>query len=409
MLNTSFVKGLVKISLTVKVLVALLVLCCVSSGVYAGAGSEGGDFLNIGIGARAIAMGGAFTGLSDDISAGYWNPGGLVQLKSTEFLTMYDTLFEGMSHIYLGLGKKLEKGSVIGAQVNYLTSGDIAGVDKNGNALGNFSTNSTAMTVTYSGYMSETVGYGISLKTVTENIAGLNGSGLGADLGLLYKGETMNLGLAVQNLGSGITYDGDTQASPFPVVVRAGLGYYLTRTEVNSFVVSADLSKISSDESLGMGLGMEYKTGVMAFRGGILKSGEAMVPCMGIGIGSGNITFDIGTGQYENLNSTYKISLIGKFGAPDSGNVARPVKSAGTPKVKSFGKAREPQAVDSATQTLEAQYEQAIAVENYEKAKELTKKIAQKQVLDEDMNKAIAAEDYEKAKEIKKKIKDLEN
>ena len=36
------------------------------------------------VGARPMAMGGAFTGLSDDINAAYWNPAGLVQLENNQ-------------------------------------------------------------------------------------------------------------------------------------------------------------------------------------------------------------------------------------------------------------------------------------------------------------------------------------
>jgi long-chain fatty acid transport protein len=38
-----------------------------------------------GLGARAVAMGGAFVGLADDFTAFYWNPAGLARLKGTTF------------------------------------------------------------------------------------------------------------------------------------------------------------------------------------------------------------------------------------------------------------------------------------------------------------------------------------
>ncbi|HTA17392.1 MAG TPA: hypothetical protein VK786_06580, partial [bacterium] len=40
--------------------------------------------LPIGMGARALGMGEAFTGLADDISAIWWNPAGLVQTEKNE-------------------------------------------------------------------------------------------------------------------------------------------------------------------------------------------------------------------------------------------------------------------------------------------------------------------------------------
>lgn len=44
-------------------------------------GTTAAQFLKIGPGARAIAMGGAYTGVSDDIYATYWNPAGVAVSK----------------------------------------------------------------------------------------------------------------------------------------------------------------------------------------------------------------------------------------------------------------------------------------------------------------------------------------
>ena len=38
-----------------------------------------------GLGARMVAMGGAFVGLADDFSAALWNPAGLAQIKTSTF------------------------------------------------------------------------------------------------------------------------------------------------------------------------------------------------------------------------------------------------------------------------------------------------------------------------------------
>ena len=45
-----------------------------------------------GFGAKSIAMGSAFTAVSDDYSAIYWNPAGLAQIKKMEF-------YAGLSHL----------------------------------------------------------------------------------------------------------------------------------------------------------------------------------------------------------------------------------------------------------------------------------------------------------------------
>jgi hypothetical protein len=42
------------------------------------------EFLDIGVGARALGMGSAFVALSDDVTAAYWNPAGLARLNRLE-------------------------------------------------------------------------------------------------------------------------------------------------------------------------------------------------------------------------------------------------------------------------------------------------------------------------------------
>ena len=44
-----------------------------------GPGTTGAEFLKIRIGARASALAGAFTAISDDVNGLFWNPAGLSQ------------------------------------------------------------------------------------------------------------------------------------------------------------------------------------------------------------------------------------------------------------------------------------------------------------------------------------------
>ena len=61
-----------------------------------------GSDLGMGIGARAIAMGGAFTALCDDASAVFWNPAGLAQMHSNQMFLSgdYPKEFSGAGLVY---------------------------------------------------------------------------------------------------------------------------------------------------------------------------------------------------------------------------------------------------------------------------------------------------------------------
>lgn len=58
----------------------------------------GGEFLNIAVGARAQAMGGAYGPAADDASAAYWNPAALSRLAGHELLMGHTSLFAGLAN-----------------------------------------------------------------------------------------------------------------------------------------------------------------------------------------------------------------------------------------------------------------------------------------------------------------------
>lgn len=56
------------------------------------AGSNPAAYLKVGVGARALGMGGAFTAVSDDASAAYWNPAGIGQINRLAISSMVQKL-----------------------------------------------------------------------------------------------------------------------------------------------------------------------------------------------------------------------------------------------------------------------------------------------------------------------------
>jgi len=72
-------------------------------------GNYAGEFLQIGGGARALGMGGAFIALANDATAGYWNPAGLSQIKKRALSFMHAERLSGLeTYDFVGYGHNLK-------------------------------------------------------------------------------------------------------------------------------------------------------------------------------------------------------------------------------------------------------------------------------------------------------------
>jgi len=56
-------------------------------------GKYAGEFLSIGVGGRALGMGGAHTAIVNDVTAGYWNPAGLARIDYPQVALMHEEHF----------------------------------------------------------------------------------------------------------------------------------------------------------------------------------------------------------------------------------------------------------------------------------------------------------------------------
>lgn len=66
--------------------------------------SYAGEFLALGAGARAVALGGAYTAIVDDATAGYWNAAALTNIRERQAHTMHSKRFGGLvEHSFLAL------------------------------------------------------------------------------------------------------------------------------------------------------------------------------------------------------------------------------------------------------------------------------------------------------------------
>ena len=111
-------------------------------------GTTTASFLKIGVGARAAAMGEAFTAVASDGTSLYWNPAGLRQLKTKEFSATYNSWFEEIKQGYLSLTFPASIGT-IGFGANYVDMGTLEGRDVEGNPTGDFTASDTHIFIGY--------------------------------------------------------------------------------------------------------------------------------------------------------------------------------------------------------------------------------------------------------------------
>ncbi len=92
----------------------------------ASADKYAGEFMYVGAGARALALGSAYSAVADDITAGYWNPAGLARNTDKSVAFMHSERFGGLiSYDYLAYSQEYN-GDVYAASLFRTDAGKIA-------------------------------------------------------------------------------------------------------------------------------------------------------------------------------------------------------------------------------------------------------------------------------------------
>jgi hypothetical protein len=97
-----------------------LIICVVASRAQNAAESDltpkyNNEFLTIGVGARALGMSQSQVASVGDVTAGYWNPAGLMNMReSIQVAAMHSEYFAGIAkYDYVGIGKSLDSVSAV--------------------------------------------------------------------------------------------------------------------------------------------------------------------------------------------------------------------------------------------------------------------------------------------------------
>ena len=275
-----------------------LMLCPVF--LYAGfpkVGTTAAPFLKIGVGARAVALGGNFTAVANDVSAMYWNPAGISEISNTSMAATHTSWFAGISHDVVQMAVPIGVFSAIGLELIYLSSGDIEQTtieEQDGNGIF-YDVTDLALALAYAMKLTDRFAVAVKGKLIRQTIYNENASAFAFDFGTIYRTEFngLRIGMNLANFGGSMTMTGNdllevkedpitgqqieynlkTESWPLPIVFRVGIAIdifgekeAIFQNRMNRITLAID-GNHPNDNYETIGAGIEYEwNGILALR-----------------------------------------------------------------------------------------------------------------------------------------------
>ncbi len=279
------------------------------------AGSAGALFLRSGLSTRVAGMGEAFTAVSDDENALFYNPAGLANIKKGALALNHTQWFEDIKMDNVVFGYNFDRKFGIAVSISHLWMPALMGKDAYGNATEEFNVSSSIVQLGLGYRIHPSLFLGVGIKYFQDNLADVTASGIGIDAGLyMYTFiPGLTLGLAVQNFGNDVQYD--SQLEKLPLLFRAGLAYKIRGIP---WRIAVDAYK-SIDTDISFNAGMEY-TFLKTFSlriGNQFKNNHSFQPGYGAGFNISNrYLVDYTYYNLSDLGNTHRIGFTFRFGLP---------------------------------------------------------------------------------------------
>lgn len=222
-----------------------------------GSNNHNAPYLRMGVGARALGMGGAFVAVANDVTAGYWNPAGLPWTCGWQIGGMYSSGMEvDRKYNHVGFSKNADWGAF---GFNWLNAGmtDINWRGALGEDLGtgDFADNAFMLSLAK---QYDIVSLGLSGKYLRQSVDAtvpgddaINGYGFDFGMGLVLA-DKFRFGVAVQDLAGNLGDDDD--ANDIPTNLRAGIAVW----PITGMTTAFDVQKTQNDDDYKFHAGAEY-------------------------------------------------------------------------------------------------------------------------------------------------------
>ena len=265
-------------------------------------GTAAAQFLKLGVGARAAALGEAAVTIPGDITGLYWNPASIASIDRTSFAISRNELYADMSYNFIGAVHPLGGSSAFGVSVIYLDTGnmeittlaDPEGTDSY------FSWEAYCIGLSYSRFVTDHLRLGGTVKYIREGAYYQKAQTIAIDLGSLLDTGVMGLklGMCLSNFGGSMKLSGPglrvshdrwetnpgtlpvdaylkTESFPLPLIFRVGLSMQLLgkegqlmNSEKNQMTIAVDAYD-PNDALLRSNLGIEYQwNNILSLRAG---------------------------------------------------------------------------------------------------------------------------------------------
>ncbi len=289
--------------------------------------------MSLGVGAKALGMGGAFVGVANDVTASYWNPSGLCQLDRKQLSFMHAETFGSLlNHDFIAFALPLKENlsnSTIAFSLLRLGGGGIKITDLEKRGVDISDSNRVvllreeshadyAFLFSYAHPIRPNLFWGANLKIIYRHLVNNSAFGLGADLSFLAKPyHFLSLGANLMDINPTVLYYDNGTPETITPTTKFGLGI---KHEIKdfSFLFASDADvryegrKFSAQYWIGeiswdMHYGVEilYRKNLAARLG--FDQGDFTA---GAGFLIRQFGLDIAFLSHEELDNTYRISLL---------------------------------------------------------------------------------------------------
>ena len=295
---------------TITRLAALFLLLAPAAGAV-----ETAAFLNVGAGARALALGSAYTALGEDADSLYWNPAGIAGLEKRQVTLSHAELTQKTRQNFFGYAQPTSNGA-FGASLSYLSHSKIDGRDAAGRPTGGFEASDAVVGMSY-GRKTELAELGATVKYIRTHIGSAEAQTVALDAGARKPLGSLILGAAIRNLGPGLKFD--SQRNDLPLRLALGAAYKLA----GGHAAMAELTNGPRGAGSDAGIGGEFQAVKDFFlRGGYTTLSRvpggsnfdaARGLTLGVGFGNRRWSLDYAAVTMGELGSAHRFTFGARF------------------------------------------------------------------------------------------------